>query len=187
MKYSAWEALIRGIGYTPTRESLAWEAKSAEYAQTDKENADRAVAKRQIQEAVLHDDIEGALALEADAKLAGTIKQDYVYDFKKDEVVKNGIAAGKDVGEVIEELGEYRELSPGMVGAIKRDYKIYQEFGMNDARVQELEGTQTNDNKVVILQRYKEEMGDSFDEWLSVARSAGLVSKALYKDFSSAE
>lgn len=188
MKYTASEAFIRGLGFSPTRESLAWEAKADEFDATDKVSAERQIIRRKIQEAVLQGDDEGAMAIETEAKANGKIKSDYVYEFKKDKIIKEAISADTDVSEVIDELSKFKELTASAKSTVKNDYRVYTEFGLNDEFVNDLQSTQTNADKVEKLLEYRGEVGqEAFDEFFDRGRSSGLISKPLAKAFAQAE
>lgn len=188
MKYDGGEAFIRGLGFTPTRESLAWEAKGNEQAATDQLSAERQVIRRKIQEAVLQGDDESAMQIETEAKANGKIKSDYVYEFKKDKIIKEAVASGAEVSDVIEELSKYKDLSASAKTSIKNDYKIASEFGFHDEFVNDLQSTQTNADKVEKLLEYRGQVGQqAFDEFFDRARSSGLISKPLSKAFNDAD
>lgn len=170
LKYNTWEAIIRGTGFTPTRESLAWDANSKEFAAQDQKSAASTNVRRTIQGQIQRGDYAAARATQAAALAAGTISADtdYVRTVGRPYFIKNALAEWDSSNKSSGDLHRIEnELITDVYGdkptdqaknTIRKDFAVYRAFGLHDKTVNDLMGASTNAEKVDILKAAKERM-----------------------------
>lgn len=191
MKYTPWEAALRGIGFTPTEENLAWERRGKFLDQQAQKSADSSVVRRKIETRILGGDTAGARDLEAKAKEAGTLGdtstpvEDYI---EKPALMK--YAGRAHAGESVQlmkkafiaEVYAGEKLSSQKKAAIDKKFDSYAMFGPDNELVTALLGGKTNENRVEVLLQARKDMGSTeFAIFFGKAKRTKLISDDLAK------
>jgi hypothetical protein len=170
-KYNTWEGIIRATGYTPTSEGLLWEEKSKEWIAADKVTAERTQLRRTILGMMNRGDYDAARATQAQAVLEGTIDPDtdYIREFGKKTFTADAVAS---VAGGTDTVVAYEKLVQDLYGDtateqqknnVKKEFKTYLVFGMDNDLVNDLMTAQSNKDKVVLLKEAKATMTE--EEW----------------------
>jgi len=189
MKYTPWEAALRGIGFTPTEENLAWERRGKFLDQQAKKSEESSIVRRKIETRILAGDLAGARDLESKAieegKLgeASTPVEDFI---EKPSLMKYTARAhaGENLAlmkkEFINEVYPGEKLTPQKKAAINKKFDSYAMFGPDNELVTELLGGKTNTDRVKILLQARQDMGaDAFAVFFGKAKSTKLISDDL--------
>ena len=88
-KYTKGEAVIKGLGFTPTRESLAWEKKAKEWDKQSEKSEKSKIYRNRIKEAYLQGNYDKAKRIADEAKEKGIISENsegnLISDFLKEQ------------------------------------------------------------------------------------------------------
>ena len=208
-KYNAWEAIIRATGFTPTRENIAWEAKSKKFEAEEERTKERSLLRRTIQASVQRGEIDEARALQEKAVAEGIIDEstNYIKEFGKNSFIKdaldeweNGEKTSATLSALEDELvttlfdGKATDIQKYNV---RKEFAVYRTFGLRDPLVEEITKSDSNKEKVEVLLNAREEMGaEAFTEFVKKGRKkikteAGneghiLISDELLEDYKKA-
>jgi hypothetical protein len=191
MKYTPWEAALRGIGFTPTEENLAWARRGKVLDQEAKKSERASIIRRKIETRILAGDVAGARNLEEEARQEGKIGETStpVEDYIETPALMKYAArahAGESVllmkKQFMDEVYPGEKLTPQKKAAIDKKFDSYAAFGPDNELVTALLGGKTNENRVKILIEARSEMGpEEFSVFLAKARKTKLVSEELLK------
>lgn len=189
MKYTPWEAALRGLGFTPTMENIAWERRGKELDKKEEQSRDATVVRRKIESRILSGDIDGARKMEKDAIAAGTLGESStpVEDIIEGPALLKyaGRAyAGENAAlmkkEFIREVFHGETLTPQKRAAIDKKFDSYAVFGSDNKVVADILGSKTNTDKVKVLLKAREDMGaDEFAVFFGKAKRTKLISDDL--------
>lgn len=197
MKYTPWEAALRGIGFTPTEENLAWEKRGKVLDKKEEESKESSIVRRKIETRILSGDTTGARELEAKAKETGTLGEnstpveDYI---EKPALMK--YAGRAHAGEnlvlmkkaFIAEVYPGEKLSPQKKAAIDKKFDSYAMFGPDNELVTAVLGGKTNEDRVEVLLKARQEMGATeFAVFFGKAKRIKLISDDLAKLYRKAQ
>lgn len=203
IQYNSWEAIIKATGFTPTRETLAWDAKSREFKLQDEISARRATIRRTIQQYIKEGRIYEAKDLQRSAIESGELGENtnYIRDYAKDMLLEQALEEWQS-GDINAQRRKsienalveaiYDNPSDIQILNVRKDFAVAREFGLNDPLVEKLDTANTNEKKVQILLEAKEDMGEEvFKDFISRGRSTVrtekgnksriLISDDLYK------
>lgn len=191
MKYTPWEAALRGLGFTPTQENLAWERRGKVLDKEAQKGEDSSIVRRKIETRILQGDLQGARELEAQAKAddkigeTSTPVEDYI---EKPALMKYTARAhaGENLALMkklfIAEVYPGEKLSDQKKAALDKKFDSYAVFGPDNATVTALLGGKTNENRVKVLLETRQTMGaEAFAVFFSKARRTKLISDELAK------
>lgn len=182
-KYNTWEAIIKATGFSPTRENLAWDAKSKQFMVDDAVQAARSRLRRTIEGQVQRGNYDEARATQDAAIADGTIDAgtNYVKEFGKKSFIKDALEEWNTTDHTAANL---RKIENGIVESVygssatdiqkfnlRKEFAVYRTFGLKDALVDDLQGAKTNDERVDMLLKARERMGEeAFKEFIAQGR-----------------
>lgn len=199
-KYNTWEAIIRATGFTPTRESLLWDAKSKQFTLDEAAQSERTRLRRTIQGMVQRGEYAEARAAQATAIEEGIISEqtNYIREFGKETFIKDAL---DDWAKLPHDAPTLRRLENDIITAIygteatdvqklniRKEFAVYRIFGTSNDLVEKLDKAITNEDKVEILIKARSEMGvDALTAFLkdgrrTVKTEAGNESYILISD-----
>jgi hypothetical protein len=199
-KYTTYEGFIKAMGFTPTRENLAWEEQSRQWELKDVKAQENAVVKDKIQRMIRAGDVEGARAYQEEARLSGELNSstDYVKATVKDNVIRDKVAEWETVSHTRAQLDKMEKdialamygpkYTPANLTSVTEEFAFRRVFGYNDENANDLKKSTSNADKVLILKRLREEMGaDAFREFFNKGRKevqyeSGKTGRVLISD-----
>jgi hypothetical protein len=196
-KYNAWEAIVKATGFTPTSESLLWEAKGRKFEATEQTSAERTKIRRKIQGFMQRGEIDEAREAQTKAVAEGIIDEstDYVRKIGKDMFIAEALdelykpnTRFSDVEKTLVQKLYGDKATPQQKNNVRNDLKTAEIFGVNNKYVNDLDSAQSNKEKADVLVMMKQRMdkGD-FDSFFSKGRRqvvllSGATSPILISD-----
>ncbi len=171
-KYNAYEALIKGIGFTPVRESIAWEEKSQEIRATQDTGSKRINVKRSVQGYVKRGDFETAREIQEQALMDGIISEqtDYIKEYGMEIFLENALSTYEKSSKTTSDKEKmerdllkniYGELpTDKQIDEIKKEVEIYTTFGRGNTLIEDIQSAGTTATKVRTLIDAKQTMTD---------------------------
>lgn len=171
-KYSTYEGWIKAIGYTPTREQIAWDELSKSWKIKDEQSAKSSVVQGKIKRQIREGDIEGAKATQQEALASGDLTKNSTDNVKSaltDKTMQesytkwNTGVKNRPVLDAIE-----RDIAKEIYGDnytklqltnVTREFAFYRTFGFDDKVANEVKDARTTEEKVIALNKAREEMG----------------------------
>jgi len=199
-KYNAWEAIVKGAGFTPTRESILWDEKSKQWAKMDLVTAEQATVRRTIIGQIQRGDMVGARQTQLEAVGAGTISADtdYILKYGKETFVADAYKqweasakTGTDRKRIQKNLTEElygMDATDAQKNNANRAFAIVRTFGENNKNAELIDSSGTNAEKVNNLRKLKGELSETdFADFMNKARKditleSGKTSKLLVTD-----
>lgn len=181
--YTTYEALLKAMGYTSTREQLAWDEQAKEWKLKDQQTEDNSVVKDKISKMIRDGDVEGARKYQEEARLSGELSSstDYVKKTIKDEVIRDSVKAWETSPQTRATLDKMEvQIAKQMYGddytasnltSVTEEFAYRRTFGYDDKNAEDLKKSVSNADKVLVLKRIREELGaDAFREFFNKGR-----------------
>lgn len=170
-KYTTYEGWVKAFGYSPARESIAWDEMNKQWVAKDEQSAKSSVIQGKIKRQIREGDIEGAKETQAEGLLAGDIT-DKSTDYVKKAVVEQTMRAkyeawntGTKSRPVLDKME--RDIAKEIYGDkytklqltnVTRDFAFYRTFGFENTLANEINKAQSTAEKVEILKKARQEM-----------------------------
>lgn len=171
-KYTTYEGWVKAFGYSPARESLAWDEMNKKWIAKDEQSAKSSVVQGKIKRQVREGDIEGAKATQQEALASGDLTKNSTDNVKSaltDKTMQesytkwNTGVKNRPVLDAIE-----RDIAKEIYGDnytklqltnVTREFAFYRTFGFDDKVANEVKDARTTEEKVIALNKAREEMG----------------------------
>jgi hypothetical protein len=192
-KYNTYEAIIKALGITPTRESIAWDAKSQEMRKTNAQSQKQVEIKRTIQAQLKRGEIDAARELQQQAYEQGIISEgtDYIKSYGMDKFLKDAVATwDKSAKTSSDKVAMEKELieniyggvaSDTQINSIRKDVELYTTFGLKNEYANQLNSAKSNNDKIDVLVQAKIDMtSEEFSDFYSKARKEVKLESGKY-------
>lgn len=171
-KYTTYEGWVKAFGYTPARESLAWEEMNKKWVSKTEQSEKSAVVQGKIKRQIREGDIEGAKVTQQEALASGDLTKNSTDNVKSaltDKTMQesytkwNTGVKSRPVLDAIE-----RNIAKEIYGDnytklqltnVTREFAFYRTFGFDDKVANEVKDARTTEDKVIALNKAREEMG----------------------------
>lgn len=171
-KYTTYEGVVKALGFTPTREALAWEENSKAWIAKDTQSAKSSIVQGKIKRQIREGDIEGAKATQQEALSTGDITEnstDYVKKAVEEKSMRESYETWNTGEKSRAKLDSIErtiakniygdKYTPLQLTNVTRDFAFYRTFGFDDALANEIKKAPTTKEKVDLLRKAREEMG----------------------------
>jgi 16S rRNA G966 N2-methylase RsmD len=166
-KYTPYEAIIKFTGYTPTRESLAWDEVSKTWEAQNIMSRKSAVVKKKIEKAIATGNYAEARSLEESAvkegKVSGSreiaaplIKEDMIKKYSTKLDGRSDTFARAAVRDIA--IKAYGENYKTHLSSITRELAYRRYFGYENKKAEAIYSASSNKKRVDLLKQYKKEM-----------------------------
>ena len=170
-KYTTYEAWVKAFGYSPARESIAWDELSKQWVAKDEQSAKSSIIQGKIKRQIREGDIEGAKETQAEGLASGGITDksvDYVKKAVTEQTMKSKYEewnTGTKSRPVLDKME--RDIAKEIYGDkytktqltnVTRDFAFYRTFGFDNALANEINKAQSTAEKVELLKKAREEM-----------------------------
>lgn len=170
-KYTTYEAYVKAMGFSPARESIAWDETNKQWVAKDEQSAKSSVIQGKIKRQIREGDIEGAKATQQEGLVSGDITDkstDYVKKAVIEQTMKEKYDAwnsGTKSRPVLDKME--RDIAKEIYGDkytklqltnVTRDFAFYRTFGFDNELANQINKAQSTAEKVEILKKAREEM-----------------------------
>jgi hypothetical protein len=166
-KYNTWQAIIKGMGFSPTEESLLYSAQNKKWDVANQSSAEQTRLHSEIKGLLNVGNIADARQVQGEAQAAGIIadKTDYVKQFIAPQFMKDAYdqykAGGKPLSTIEKELihniyGTSVKVSE--INTIRKEFAIMRIFGPDNKNAQKVENATTLKLQADALQTVKASM-----------------------------
>jgi len=170
--YTSFEAFVKATGFTPTRESLAWEESGKKWITKQLESEASSSVQAKIKASLRAGDIAKAQKIQAEAFKEGVLtdrSKDYVQEAVREKTIENHVkmwqegAKSRSILDKMERdmakevFGE--EYTKAQLTVITKDFAFYREFGFDDKLANSIKESKTASDKADLLITARKEMG----------------------------
>ena len=170
-KYTTYEAFIKAFGYSPARESIAWDETNKEWVAKSEQSDKASMVQNKIKRQIREGDLEGARQTQQEGLSSGAITDkstDYVKKAVTEQVMQTKYDewnAGTKSRPMLDKME--REIAREIYGDtytklqltnVTRDFAFYRTFGFNDELANSINKAQSTAEKVEILKKARENM-----------------------------
>ena len=170
-KYTTYEAYVKALGYSPARESIAWDESNKQWEAKNSQSEKAILIQGKIKRQIREGDIEGARQTQQEGLASGDITDkstDYVKQAVTEQVMQTKYDewnAGIKSRPVLDKME--RDIAHEIYGDkitkvqltnVTRDFAFYRTFGFNDSLANEINKAQSTAQKVEILKKARENM-----------------------------
>ena len=181
--YTTTEGITKALGFTPARESIAWDAKSKEWKAKEEADQAREPYREKIRALTERGQIEEARAIQDEAREAGVIADttDYIRPLVRDSAFKTALADWNQQEKSQEKLTQmHREVAQELYGenasqqqitSVAKEFGFYRYFGFDNSWANKIREVSSNAEKVEILNEARTALGpDEFRELFETGR-----------------
>lgn len=182
-KYTTYEGFIKALGFTPTREQLAWDEQNKQWNLKNANTQSSSAVQQKVAKMVRAGDIEGARAYQEQAQKDGLASpnSNYVKKAVEDNLIRDKVTEWNSGPQTQGSLNRMeKEIASTVYGpkytsqnltGVSKEFAFRRVFGYNDPNAEALKSAVSNKQKLQVLNETKAKLSpDDFRTFFNNGR-----------------